>query len=533
MQRSLRHSRTAFPLKPPMSPDDGLYEDWNQPLLPAALRDGTRLLVVAAEIYPLAKTGGLADMVAALPKALAARGLDVRLLMPAYNGVLDRVVAPHCVAELGEFVGGLPLRLFSGRMPDSLLPVWLLDCPALYRREGSLYLDPDGRDWPDNARRFAALCHAAARIALGQTGLDWQPQVVHCNDWHTGLVPLLLRSQPQRPASVFTVHNACFQGNFPFAQAAELGLEASLLQRCDIEFYGQLSLLKAGIRYADTVTTVSPTYARELCTPEFGAGLDGLLQQRAAVGELAGILNGIDTELWNPRRDPHLARCYAEPHCGGKRACKGDLQRRLGLVEDPDAPLAIFISRLTGQKMADVLLEALPEMMQRMPGLQFALLGRGERKLEEGFAAAAAGFPGRAAAIIDYTEPLAHQLHAAGDILLHGSRFEPCGLTQLYAMRYGTVPIVSRVGGLADSVIDVDAQGRTPATGFVFDVPGRDGLMKAFDRCMSAYAGAREHWHRLQFNGMSCDFSWERAAGEYARLFGAMLAGEKEAVAAA
>ena len=477
---------------------------------------------MAAEIYPLAKTGGLADVVSALAKALAEFDTEVRLLMPAYPPALEQIAAPRLESECGALAGGAAPRLLAGRMPESGLPVWLLDCPELFRRPGSPYADEHGRDWPDNARRFAALSEAAVRIARGQTGIDWRPDVVHCHDWHAGLVPMWLHFAPQpRPRSVFTIHNAAFAGKFSLAAARGLGVPPAALGMDGAEFYGDFSFLKAGIRYADKITTVSPTYAREICTPEFGCGLDGLLRARSA--DLVGIMNGIDSDLWNPASDPHLARRYARADCGGKDACKAELQRSLGLRVDADAPLAIFVSRITQQKMADVLLQHLPDLMRRVPRMQFAMLGRGEPDLEAGFSRMQDALPGRAAVRIDYTEPMAHRLHAGGDMLLHGSRFEPCGLVQLYAMRYGTVPVVRRVGGLADSVTDADEEHPVP-TGFVFDEPSGGALMSAVERGVGTYRSDPARWRGLQRNAMASDFGWSRSARDYAALFGAAQA---------
>jgi starch synthase len=478
-----------------------------------------KILVVAAEIYPLAKTGGLADVVAALAKSLAELDADIRLLMPAYPSARAQLRAPRLETGLGPVAGSAAPSLIAGRMPDTDLPVWLVECPELFSRSGSPYADEHGLDWPDNARRFAALCDAAVRIARGQAGVDWRPEVVHCHDWHAGLVPMWLHfAPPPRPRTVFTIHNAAFAGKFSFDAVRGLGVPPEALGMDGAEFYGDFSFLKAGIRYADRITTVSPTYAREICTPEFGCGLDGLLRARAS--DLVGIMNGIDSELWNPATDQHLAQRYARADCGGKDACKAELQRSLGLHVDADAPLAIFVSRITHQKMADVLLHRLPELMRRAPRMQFALLGRGDRDLEAGFRQMQAGFRGRAAVRIDYTEPMAHQLHAGGDLLLHGSRFEPCGLVQLYAMRYGTLPVVRRVGGLADSVTDADAAHQAP-TGFVFDEPSGGALMSAVERGVATYQSDPARWRALQHNAMSADYGWSGPARDYAALFGA------------
>jgi starch synthase len=305
---------------------------------------------------------------------------------------------------------------------------------------------------------------------------------------------------------VFTIHNAAFQGNFSLSIAERLGLPADVLTAEGMEFYGRLSFLKAGIRYADRLTTVSPTYARELCTAPLGCGLEGLIASRAQ--HFIGILNGIDTRLWDPSADSFIAEHYSRELPGGKAACKADLQRACGMVEDPGAPLVSFASRLTSQKMADVVLERLPRVLERHPRMQFVLLGRGEPAMEAGFAELAARFRGRIGVHIGYAEDREHRLHAGADILLHGSRFEPCGLAQMYAMRYGAVPVVRRVGGLADTVTD----GRT---GFVFDEASADAMEGALERCLGVYQVKPVPWQQLQQQAMQADFGWERPARAY------------------
>lgn len=480
-----------------------------------------RVLFVASEIHPLIKTGGLADVCAALPRALADRHVDVRLLMPAYPAALEAAVAMRTEHDLGEVLGE-PARLLRARMPDSDLPVWLVDSPGLFRRGGDPYQDEQGRDWPDNAWRFGVFAHVAARLALGRTPVEWQPDIVHCHDWHTGLVPLLLRHGGQaRPRSLFTVHNAAFHGSCALDTADALQLPLEVKGMGGAEFHGQLSFLKAGVRYADRLTTVSPTYARELQTTEFGMGLDGLFRARA--NDLAGIMNGIDDEAWNPAFDPELAQRYSPEDRGGKDACKSDLQQRLGLRIDPRAPLTIFASRVTQQKMADTLLHSLPAMMARHPRMQFALLGRGDRELEQGFTALAAAFPGRASVRIGYAEACARRLHAGADLLLHGARFEPCGLVQQYALRYGTLPVVRRVGGLADSVIDAREHDPRRPNGFVFDEACPTHFEAAVERSVDTYEQRPDQWRALQDTAMSADWSWNRAADAYLEVYKAAV----------
>ncbi|MCS3400719.1 glycogen synthase GlgA [Burkholderia thailandensis] len=486
-------------------------------------RAGPRVMFVASEAFPLAKTGGLADVCASLPKALRALGCDVRVLMPGYAQALDRVLRPRVVAELGEVLPGAAVRIIAGSMPDSGVPVWLLDCPSLYRRAGSLYCGPDDADWADNAYRFGLLCQVAARVALGAAGLRWRPDVVHAHDWHGGLVALLTRGAGDaRPKTVFTIHNAAFQGNFALDDAARIGLPADALSVDGVEFYGQLSFLKAGARYADRLTTVSPTYAGEIQTAEFGCGLEGLYAARR--DQLSGIMNGIDTELWNPATDRWLPQPYSIDDMGGKAGCKAALQQELGLCADARAPLVASVCRLTSQKMSDIVLERLPEQLAQHPRMQFALHGRGDRALEQGFDALAAQYPRRVAVRIGYDETLAHRIHAGADILLHGARFEPCGLTQLYAMRYGTIPIVRRVGGLADSVVDLDtlAPHSEDATGFVFDAPTGDAMSEALRRCVNLHDARPGVWSALCRLAMARDSSWSRSARAYLDLYAAL-----------
>ena len=475
-----------------------------------------RVLFVTSEVFPLAKSGGLADVSSALPEALRARGIDVRILLPGYPRALATLKNVQIEARLDTLLGTEGAMLVSGEVPGSGIRAWLVHSPALYLRNGGLYQDAQGGDWPDNALRFGFLCHVARVIALGRIG-SWTPDIVHANDWHTGLLPLLLSSRDgPKPATVLTIHNMAFQGNFPAHLYSHLEIPEGLFHPDGIEFYGQLSFLKAGIRYADRITTVSPSYAEEILSPEFGCGLDGVLRQRATA--LTGILNGIDDAIWNPRSDPHLPRPYCAADISGKRLCKAELQRELGLERDDEAPLVGFVSRLTHQKMADVILSALPQILGG--GAQIVVLGQGDPALEAGFKAFAAGGSPGLAVRIGYEEGLAHRLQAGADILLAPARYEPCGLTQLYAMRYGTVPVVRRTGGLKDTVIESSPAAllNRTATGIVFDVPGVDGLMRGISQAFALY---REPllWRRLQLQGMAQDFSWAASASRYADLY--------------
>jgi starch synthase len=474
-----------------------------------------RVLFVTAEAYPLAKSGGLADVSSALPLALRHQNIDVRLMLPAYPCALNSLKNAHIEARLQLM--GEDVALIAGYLPNSNLPVWLVHAPSLFCRRGGLYQDESGADWKDNARRFALLAHAANAVCDGRL-TRWTPDVVHANDWHAGLLPLLLstRGHP-RPATVFTIHNMAFQGKFPREALSAIDVPERFFHIPNgIEFYGQISYLKSAIRYSDRITTVSPSYANEIMTPEFGYGLEGVLRERAE--HFTGILNGIDDVSWNPANDEALPAFYSERDIAGKRICKADLQREFGLDPDIDVPLIGFVSRLTYQKMADVVLEAIPWIIER--GAQFILVGEGEHPLEREFERLSGAYPGKVAVHIGYAEDLAHRLQAGTDILLAPARFEPCGLTQLYALRYGTVPVVRKTGGLADTVHDANSRTLSDrsATGFVFEEPSKRGLLEAVARALTSYREPLA-WRRLQLHGMAQDFSWQASAAKYAALY--------------
>ncbi len=479
-------------------------------------RQHLRVLFATAELFPLAKTGGLADACAALPAALAGLGAEVRPILPGYPSALDIARGKRTVGRLhGSAV------LLLGRAPDTDLPIYLLDWPELFRRPGGPYQDDDTSDWPDNLRRFATFCRVAAQIALHGDENGWRPELVHAHDWHTGLLPAFLALHPDpRPPSVFTIHNLAFQGNFPLEAARALSLPEPLLVSEGAEFYGRFSCLKAGLRYADLLTTLSPTYAREILTPEYGAGMDGLLRSRA--GALTGILNGIDTVLWNPATDASLSLPYDADHLLGKQAAKAEVRAELGREPTTDAPLVVGINRLTEQKMADVVLDALPALLDQ--GAQVVLHGQGDPGLEASLLTAAAGRETKLAVRIGYQEGLAHRLLGAADIALTPSRFEPCGLTTMYAMRYGAVPVTRRVGGLVDTVTDVDAAAAagTNGTGFTFAEPTEVAFVECLRRAVTVF---REPvaWRQVQRAAMQRDFGWEVSAHLYLTLYGDLV----------
>ena len=475
------------------------------------------VLFVTAELYPFAKEGGLADVSASLPGALAKRGIDVRIVLPAYRQALDRAPSPRQVSPLGDPFGFGESRLLETYLPDSGVPVWLVDCPALYGREGGLYRDGSGCDWADNDVRFALLNHVAAAIAREQ-GSRWRPDILHSNDWHTGLLPALMveRLRP-RPATVFTIHNLAYQGCFAKDRFERLGLPES--SRNALETHGTISFLKAGLDLADVITTVSPTYAKEIMTAEYGCGLDGALREKDKC--VKGILNGVDYDIWNPAADPHIARNYSVQTVTLKAINKRSLQSEMGLEVDEKKPLLAFASRLVRQKMPDAVLETLPTLIE--DGMQFALVAEGERDYQNHFRRLAEEYPGRVAVQIGFGERQAHRLMAGADILLHPSRFEPCGLVPIYGMCYGTIPVVRSSGGMADTVTDATASAirRGTATGFSFKSPNAEQLLRTVRRAHTLYRRP-VIWHRLTQAAMRRNFGWGRSAQAYCEIYSAL-----------
>lgn len=477
-----------------------------------------RVLHVAAEIFPLVKTGGLADVVAALPAALAHAGADVRLLLPGMPPMLDAVLHAKPVIDLGACFGAARVRLLRGRMPGTQLPVYLIDAPLLYRRGGGPYQAPDGTEWPDNLQRYGLLGWVAAQLGAGELDAGWQPDIVHAHDWHAAMSCAYLQAHAADGVrSVYTVHNLAYQGLFPHEDSALLGLSATFMSPAGLEYHGQLSFMKAGLKFADRITTVSPTYAHEIATHEFGCGLDGVIRSRGAA--VSGILNGIDHEVWNPAADPAIAQRYDASQPQGKAACKAALQRESGLAEDPDTPLLLALSRLSSQKGLDLILSALPQILEQ--GAQLVVQGAGEPALEAAFRMAAAAHPGRVAVTIGYDEGRAHRVMAGADLIVVPSRFEPCGLTQLYGLRYGTLPVVRRVGGLADTVVDA-ADDR--ATGFHFEHAAAGELAQAVRRAIAAWREPAQR-RRMMSQAMAQDFSWHGPARQYLKLYEESLHG--------
>ena len=460
-----------------------------------------RVLFVTPELAPWVKTGGLGEVAQALPTALAAAGAQLRVLVPAYPALRAAFPQARTVAQFPSPGGALPpARLLEA--PGSP-PLWLLECPSLFEREGSPYQTPQRADWPDNDLRFGLLSRIAALLGGDASPLEWRPDVVHCNDWQSGLAPAYLAHAPgKRAATVMTIHNLAYQGLFARDSLAPLALPAAAFAPDGLEFYGKLSFLKAGLYFADLISTVSPGYAREIQTAELGFGLDGLLRARA--GDLVGILNGIDTELWDPARDPLIAQRYDAEWLERKAPNKAALQRAFGLPETAGAPLLGMASRLVPQKGADLVLAVADDQVRA--GAQLAILGTGEREIESALLALAARHPRHVAVRIAFDEPLAHLIEAGADLFLMPSRFEPCGLNQLYSMRYGTPPVVRRTGGLADSVSET--------TGFLFDEATPQALRAALARALEAWRKPSA-WRELQQNGMRRDVGWDGPARAY------------------
>lgn len=475
-----------------------------------------RLLSVASELYPLVKTGGLADVTGALPLALARHGVEVRSLLPGYPSVMARIGKTKKLHSYSDLFG--TPAVVRGIKLDGL-DILILDAPDLFNREGGPYGDTQGNEWPDNWQRFAALSRVAADIAEGLLK-NWVPDLVHAHDWQSAMTLAYMRyGRAHDVAKVLTIHNLAFQGRFGPEVFAGLGLPAEAWGIDGIEYYAGIGFLKGGLTSADAITTVSPTYAQEIRTPENGMGLDGLINQRSA--HVHGILNGIDNNLWNPANDPLIARPFTARSLSGRLVNRRALEKRFGLDRD-GSPLFMVVSRLTWQKGMDVLVDALDDLVEM--GAKLAVLGSGDHPLEGAFLAAADRHRGRIAVQIGYDEPLSHLMQAGADAILIPSRFEPCGLTQLYALRYGCVPVVARVGGLADTVIDANeaAVMAGVATGVQFGPLSAQTLRGALARTIALHADTVA-WQSIQRAGMKSDFSWDHSAGRYAALYRSVM----------
>ncbi len=475
-----------------------------------------KLLFVASECAPFVKTGGLADVIGAVPKALAANAASVRILLPAYPALSEILHSGEQVAQFDDLFGG-SARVVAAQAEG--LELLLLDAPHLYDRGGSIYLGPDGQDWADNDIRFAALSYVGAQIGTGALG-DWIPDVINAHDWQAGLVPAYLQQHDgAKPRVVTTVHNIAFQGVFDATRLSALRLNADQFTPQGVEYYGKISFLKAALALSDKITTVSPSYAAELMTPEFGMGLDGLL--RARQSDLVGILNGIDLDVWNPETDKSIIAPYSARSLKGKAQNRAELKARFGL-NDSDGPVFCVVSRMTTQKGLDLLLECLPLLIAQ--GAQLALLGSGDPELERAYIAASGQHAGNVGVIIGYDEELSHLMQAGSDAILIPSRFEPCGLTQLYGLRYGTLPVVARTGGLADTVIDANEAALLSdcATGVQFAPINATMLGHAIARTCALYRNPKL-WAAMMRRAMRHPVGWDLSAKTYLGVYKAAL----------
>ncbi|MFK5913848.1 MAG: glycogen synthase GlgA [Woeseiaceae bacterium] len=474
----------------------------------------SKILYISSEAFPLIKTGGLADVAGSLPSALLKQSQDMRLLLPAYPEVLNNITKQK-IRATGSYYN-LPLNIIETKLPGSNVIVWLVNCPALFDRPGGPYTNQHGQVWDDNALRFAVFCHAAVDIALNKFNLNWQPDVVHCNDWQSGLVPALLSLHKKRPATIFTIHNLAYQGIFDQQIFYDLHLPGQLWHMEGLEFHNQLSFIKGGLAYADKINTVSPHYAEEILEHEYGYGLDGLLTLRNK--DVSGILNGIDEKHWNPGTDKCLKQKYNWRTLNKKYLNKVALQKEFALPIGSSIPMIGMISRLVEQKGLEIILQSLKPLLN-LP-LQLVILGTGESHYELQLSELAKKYPDNFKIIIGYNEKLAHRIEAASDMYLMPSIFEPCGLNQLYSLRYGTLPIVTPVGGLADTVTNADKKNisNKTANGFVLKDKSAVELLTTIKYALMLYQ-KNTIWHQLQLTAMSNDFSWKKSAASYINLY--------------
>ena len=478
-----------------------------------------RVLFATSEVFPLIKTGGLADVSGSLPTALQNLGVDIRILMPGYPAVLNKLTNLQAIATFDNLPVIHNAALMMGTIAETQVKVMVIKSAHLYEREGGPYADANGLEWLDNPVRFGILSKVAAILSGPNSPItDWQPDIVHCNDWQTGLTPAYMKLVEHSQAkSIISLHNMAFQGCYAPGWLSTLALPSTNFTIEGFEYHGQLSFLKAGIFYANAVTTVSPSYAKEIQTAAFGFGLEGLLSKRG--NEIKGILNGIETDEWNPEADPHLVKNYSATTLAGKKLVKAALQEKLGLHIDASAPLLGVVSRLTHQKGLDMLVPILQKLVDA--GCQLALLGSGESALENAFRALAVSNPTKVSVTIGYNEPLSHQIMAGCDMFIMPSRFEPCGLNQLYGLAYGTPPIVNATGGLADSVVDTNIitfKNKT-ANGFVMSEASPTSLLSCIKQALNVFNNDANAWKQIQKNGMTQNLSWDKSALEYLAVY--------------
>jgi len=478
------------------------------------------ILFTSSEVYPLIKTGGLADVAYNLPKALKNLHQSVRILMPAYSSVLKKLSNSKVLNTIQ--LKGESVKIIETQIYPSRLKVWLIDCPPYFDRPGNPYVNEQGQDWHDNALRFGFFCEVAALIATNQLGLKWQADIVHCNDWQSGLIPVYLQTiiSKKPPKTIFTIHNLAYQGLFPYSTFTQLHLPDNLWSPEGLEYYGQMSFIKGGLVFADTITTVSPRYAEEILTPEFGCGLEGLLQHRQH--DLVGIINGIDEREWNPAKDVSITQHYNSRTLPAKSDNKQALQTECGFTQklaNGKQPLLIgMVTRLSEQKGIDLLIDSIPALTQ-LP-IQLVILGSGDLHYENTLHAAAKKYPDKIHVITAYDESLAHRIIAGADIFLMPSRYEPCGLTQLYSLRYGTLPLVRAVGGLANTVVNSNDESinNLTATGFSFTEENPLALQQSVKYALACFA-QNSLWKKIQLTAMKKDFSWKKSAQHYLQLY--------------
>lgn len=487
---------------------------------PPGEKCGLKVLYASSEAYPLIKTGGLADVAGHLPLALHKEGVDITLALPGYPGVLEKT-RTRIIAYMATFQGYALIR--ETKLKRGGPRLWIVDHPLFSKRDGNPYGDDSGNPWPDNALRFGLFCHVLAEIATGKTGIKDKFDIVHCNDWQTGLIPAYLHLEPQAPATVFTIHNLAYQGIFPVDMGESLGLPESLCSSQGLEFHGFLSFIKGGLVFADRITTVSASYAKEIQSVAYGNGLAGLLHHRRDV--LRGIVNGIDTDLWNPVRDKLIPARYSRENLSGKASCKKALQERMGLDGIKEVFLLGNVGRMVEQKGIDIIIDALPKLM-KLP-IQIVIVGTGDKEFEEALREAVLNWPDKLACHIGYDETLAHLLEAGSDAFLMPSRFEPCGLNQMYSQAYGTPPIVSQTGGLLDTVVDTNKSSleNHTASGFFLPTLDEHGLVASIERAFDCYQDSN-CWETVQLGGMNRDFSWGHSAKDYISVYRELVAAE-------
>ena len=479
-----------------------------------------KILFASSEVHPLVKTGGLADVSASLPIALKQKGEDIRIIIPAYRQCLSALDDLTVVATLKLDGFHQPVEILQSTLPDSDVTIYLVNSPSHFDREGGPYGRAEEGDWQDNAARFALFSRAIVMMAMNEAGLDWQPDILHCNDWQTGLALALIADRPHRPTTIFTIHNLAYQGLYSRAAFNALDLPPLLWHSDGLEFYDLLSFMKGGLIYADHITTVSPSYAEEICTYEYGYGLEGLLLERAEQGRLTGILNGIDNEEWNPKTDPHIKKTFNLKTVRNKFINKTALQHHFSLPEQEDVIVMGLISRLVSQKGIDLTLDAVTALLEAGENIQVVCLGSGEKSYEQDLRVLRARFPDKVGVHIGYDESLAHRIEAGSDVFLMPSRFEPCGLNQMYSLRYGTLPIVRNTGGLADTVVDATDANRKAgvATGFKFEESTAEALEITLNRVLTLFPRPRI-WRKMVVTAMAQDFSWEKSAALYLDLY--------------